>query len=106
MTRCISGEHDFPIEDGQGAYCPEHGVTLLWKCSVFAWGNLFAEPGRLDSSAFPWLSDLTDEQAYEFLDEVIRAAQEAETRTAFLHALDDLVEQCSPAPTLRYEVRP
>nr|WP_078585487.1 hypothetical protein [Streptomyces anulatus] len=23
--------HDFPVEDETGAYCPEHGVTLLWR---------------------------------------------------------------------------
>jgi hypothetical protein len=28
----------------------------------------------LHSSAFPWLSTLTDEEVYEFLDQVIRAA--------------------------------
>lgn len=30
-------------------------------------------------SAFPWLSNITDERAYEFLDQVIRAAQDAGT---------------------------
>ncbi|MDJ0460567.1 hypothetical protein [Streptomyces sp. H27-C3] len=32
MTRCVKGpySHDFPIEDDEGAYCAEHGVTLLW----------------------------------------------------------------------------
>ncbi|MFE9865850.1 hypothetical protein ACFYPZ_24450 [Streptomyces sp. NPDC005506] len=30
MTVCIKGEHDFPVEDETGAYCAEHGVTLLW----------------------------------------------------------------------------
>ncbi|MFI2791303.1 hypothetical protein, partial [Kitasatospora sp. NPDC018614] len=33
----------------------------------------------MHSTAFPWLSRLTDEEAYEFLDEVIRAAQDAGT---------------------------
>jgi hypothetical protein len=33
------------------------------------------------SSAFPWLSDLTDEQAYELLDQVIRAVQDTDTGT-------------------------
>lgn len=28
---CIKGDHDFPVEDSQGAHCPEHGVTLLWR---------------------------------------------------------------------------
>ncbi|MFC9653227.1 MULTISPECIES: hypothetical protein [unclassified Streptomyces] len=30
MTRCVTGGHDFPYEDETGAYCHEHGVTLLW----------------------------------------------------------------------------
>ncbi|MFI5755606.1 hypothetical protein [Streptomyces sp. NPDC051569] len=30
MTECVSGDHDFPIEDEAGAYCEEHGVTLLF----------------------------------------------------------------------------
>lgn len=30
MTLCLTGGHDFPIEDATGAYCPQHGVTLLW----------------------------------------------------------------------------
>ena len=42
----------------------------------------------MHSSAFPWLSDLTDEEAYAFLDDVTTAAQDAGTHTAFLHALD------------------
>jgi hypothetical protein len=29
MTRCPKGPHDFPIEDDTGAYCAEHGVTLI-----------------------------------------------------------------------------
>ncbi len=60
----------------------------------------------MQSSAFPWLNDFTDEQAYEFLDEVIRAAQDAGTHTAFLHALDALVEQHTPTPTLPRGVMP
>ncbi|MEU6635689.1 hypothetical protein [Streptomyces rochei] len=58
----------------------------------------------MDSSAFPWLRRLTDEEAYEFLDEVIQAAHLAGTHTAFLHALDVLVGQ--HAPTLPHGVRP
>ncbi|MGV9698978.1 hypothetical protein ACWDTR_24870 [Streptomyces sp. NPDC003470] len=54
----------------------------------------------MHSSAFPWLSRLTDEEAYEFLDEVIRAAQDAGTHTAFLHTLDTLVDKHSPTPAL------
>ncbi len=31
--RCYAegGAHEFPVEDDTGAYCPEHGVTLLWR---------------------------------------------------------------------------
>jgi hypothetical protein len=58
------------------------------------------------SSAFPWLSALTDEAAYEFLDEVLRAAQDAGTHTAFLHALDVLVARHAPAPELPHGVMP
>ncbi|MFD8685388.1 hypothetical protein [Streptomyces sp. NPDC059651] len=43
----------------------------------------------MESSTFPWLIDLTDEQAYEFLGEVIHAAHTAGTRTGFLQALDE-----------------
>ncbi|MFE0451577.1 hypothetical protein ACFW2D_09850 [Streptomyces sp. NPDC058914] len=106
MTLCTSGDHEFPIEDETGAYCPEHGVTLLWHPPGFAWDDLLSEPGRLHSSAFPWLSELTDEQAYEFLDEVIQAAHDAGTHTAFLHALDVLVGQHAPTPTLPHGVMP
>lgn len=31
MTLCPSGRHPFPIEDDTGAYCPEHGITILPK---------------------------------------------------------------------------
>jgi hypothetical protein len=58
------------------------------------------------SSAFPWLSDLTDEEAYAFLDDVITAAQEAGTHTAFLHSLDVLVGQHAPTPALPHGVMP
>jgi hypothetical protein len=60
----------------------------------------------VDSSAFPWLSDLMDEQAYEFLDDVIRAAQDAGTHTAFLHALDSIVDQHAPIPALPHAGMP
>jgi hypothetical protein len=32
MTYCIHGgrSHEFPIEGETGAYCKEHGVTLLY----------------------------------------------------------------------------
>ncbi|SBU97610.1 hypothetical protein YW5DRAFT_05581 [Streptomyces sp. Ncost-T6T-1] len=31
--RCYVEEdaHESPVEDETGAYCPEHGVTLLWR---------------------------------------------------------------------------
>nr|WP_086778731.1 hypothetical protein [Streptomyces fimicarius] len=31
--RCfvVGGVHEVPSEDETGAYCPEHGVTLLWR---------------------------------------------------------------------------
>ncbi|GAA3647741.1 hypothetical protein ACG5V6_08825 [Streptomyces chitinivorans] len=45
----------------------------------------------MDSSAFPWLCHLSDDQAYEFLGELIEAAQDAGTCTAFLSRLDALV---------------
>jgi hypothetical protein len=60
----------------------------------------------VDSTAFPWLSKLTDEQAYQFLGEVIDAAQDAGTHTAFLRRVDVLVAQHTPAPTLPHEVMP
>ncbi|MEU8886755.1 hypothetical protein [Streptomyces sp. NPDC048442] len=33
MTYCFHGDrsHSFPVEDESGAYCAEHGVTLLWN---------------------------------------------------------------------------
>ncbi|MFC4609704.1 hypothetical protein ACFO9E_18065 [Streptomyces maoxianensis] len=43
----------------------------------------------MESRAFPWLGKLTDEEAYEFLGEVIEAAQAAGTHTSFLRALDE-----------------
>ncbi|WP_250301991.1 hypothetical protein [Streptomyces sp. A 4/2] len=30
MTDCPRGDHAFPYEDNTGAYCEEHGITLLW----------------------------------------------------------------------------
>ncbi|MFD4221975.1 hypothetical protein [Streptomyces griseus] len=31
--RCFTegDAHESPVEDETGAYCPEHGVTLLWR---------------------------------------------------------------------------
>lgn len=48
MTRCVSGgaSHDFPVEDSVQAYCPEHGVRLVWKCPV---GLLPAEAPSADA---------------------------------------------------------
>ncbi|CAL9458176.1 hypothetical protein SUDANB15_02562 [Streptomyces sp. enrichment culture] len=44
MTMCIHGDHEFPIEDETGAYCPEHGVTLLWNPPDFTWDDVLSEP--------------------------------------------------------------
>ncbi|QDN81270.1 hypothetical protein FNV64_41910 [Streptomyces sp. S1A1-7] len=60
----------------------------------------------MKSIVFPWLSDLPDEQAYEFFGEVIEAANAAGTHTAFLQTLDALVverrdEQRSPSSLAR-----
>ncbi|MFE2086537.1 hypothetical protein [Streptomyces sp. NPDC057582] len=46
MTACIRGEHDFPVEDEMGAYCEEHGVTLLWHGPLITAADL----GRDDAS--------------------------------------------------------
>ncbi|MFI5974824.1 hypothetical protein [Streptomyces sp. NPDC051452] len=46
MTMCIHGDHEFPIEDETGAYCEEHGVTLLRNPPDFGWDDLLEEPGR------------------------------------------------------------
>ncbi|MFJ8508649.1 hypothetical protein [Streptomyces avermitilis] len=46
MTKCIHGDHEFPVEDETGAYCEEHGVTLLWNPPHFDWDDLLSEPGR------------------------------------------------------------
>ncbi|MGQ5640867.1 MULTISPECIES: hypothetical protein [unclassified Streptomyces] len=45
MTKCIHGDHEFPVEDSTGAYCEEHGVTILWNSQHFEWDDLLAEPG-------------------------------------------------------------
>ncbi|MFE4959631.1 hypothetical protein ACFRCW_38010 [Streptomyces sp. NPDC056653] len=45
MTGCIKGEHDFPVEDETGAYCAEHGVTLLWHHDAeITWDDPLAAP--------------------------------------------------------------
>lgn len=31
MTACVHGGHEFPEEDEEGAHCPQHGVTLLFR---------------------------------------------------------------------------
>ncbi|MZF53573.1 hypothetical protein GTX53_06830 [Streptomyces sp. SID5594] len=35
--------HDFPIQDDTGAYCPEHGVTLLWRGEPITGADLVQE---------------------------------------------------------------
>ncbi|CAD5960764.1 hypothetical protein ACPXCO_17910 [Streptomyces cyaneofuscatus] len=35
--------HDFPIEDDTGAYCPEHGVTLLRRGEPITGADLAEE---------------------------------------------------------------
>ncbi|MFI5756646.1 hypothetical protein [Streptomyces sp. NPDC051569] len=40
MTECVSGEHDFPDEDETGAYCEEHGVTMLFHGPPITPGDL------------------------------------------------------------------
>ncbi|MEV8393648.1 MULTISPECIES: hypothetical protein [unclassified Streptomyces] len=40
MTGCVKGGHDFPYEDETGAYCHEHGVTLLWRGDPIAGSGL------------------------------------------------------------------
>ncbi|QHA04619.1 hypothetical protein GQF42_16140 [Streptomyces broussonetiae] len=60
----------------------------------------------MESNAFPWLHALADEDTYEFLDEVIRAAQDAGTHTAFLGRVDQLVAQHAPSPALPHGVSP
>ncbi|MER5915826.1 hypothetical protein ABT124_36795 [Streptomyces sp. NPDC001982] len=59
----------------------------------------------MHSIAFPWLSDLDELEAYEFLDQVLRAAHDAGTHTAFLHALDALAAQYEP-PHILLAVQP
>ncbi|MEW2067882.1 hypothetical protein [Streptomyces sp. NPDC007346] len=43
--RCFAegDAHDFPIEDHTEAYCPEHGVTLLWRGEPIAGADLAEE---------------------------------------------------------------
>lgn len=52
MTRCVSdgASHDFPVEDSVQAYCPEHGVRLVWKCPA---GLLPAKAQAADPSDEP-----------------------------------------------------
>lgn len=51
---CISGDHDFPSEDDEGAYCPEHGVTLLFHGPPITPEDLGHErPSRSDRYALP-----------------------------------------------------
>lgn len=54
MTKCLKGAHDFPIEDDTGAYCHEHGVTLLWNGAPITDDDLGpAHRTRLDRPALP-----------------------------------------------------
>ncbi|MEV0035088.1 hypothetical protein [Streptomyces sp. NPDC050804] len=48
MTRCAKGQHDFPIEDEAGAYCPEHGVTLVWHSPPASDASQPDTPGDTD----------------------------------------------------------
>lgn len=52
--RCYAegGAHEFPVEDDTGAYCPEHGVTLLWRGEPIAAAGLAEEAdAHLDEPA-------------------------------------------------------
>jgi hypothetical protein len=33
MTWCPKGDHGFPVEDEYGAYCPQHGISLVWHAA-------------------------------------------------------------------------
>lgn len=98
MTRCISGDQNFPTEDETGAHCDEHGVPLLWHAPDFVWDDLLPQHGCLDSTAFLWLSALTDKQACGSLDQEIQAAHDAGMHTAFLLALDVLMARTRHPP--------
>ncbi|MFD5984589.1 hypothetical protein [Streptomyces cyaneofuscatus] len=44
MRCCAEGDaHDFPIEGDTGAFCPEHGVTLLWRGEPITGADLARE---------------------------------------------------------------
>lgn len=49
MTLCATsaGIHRFPDEDESGAYCEEHGVSLVWR-----------EPHDVDRPPHPFLAAL------------------------------------------------
>ncbi|MFF3558991.1 hypothetical protein ACFYXS_02965 [Streptomyces sp. NPDC002574] len=49
----------------------------------------------MESTAFPWLRELTDEEAYRFLGELIEIAQGAGGHTTFLRRIDALVFEWS-----------
>lgn len=54
MTRCPKGQHDFPIEDDSGAYCEEHGVTLIWHGDPIAKDGLSHDnPSRRNRVSMP-----------------------------------------------------
>ncbi|MER8073771.1 hypothetical protein ABTZ59_36735 [Streptomyces sp. NPDC094034] len=47
MTKCPGGDHDFPVEDDDGARCEEHGITLLWNGPPITEDDLLTEAGAL-----------------------------------------------------------
>ncbi|MFJ9106499.1 hypothetical protein [Streptomyces sp. NPDC102283] len=55
--RCVAegDAHDFPVEGESGAYCPDHGVTLLWRgdpiTAADATGGAGAGPDGLSAGA-------------------------------------------------------
>ncbi|WP_371538339.1 hypothetical protein OG210_21765 [Streptomyces sp. NBC_00466] len=49
----------------------------------------------MQSSTFPWMNDLNDLEAYEFLEGLIELAQTAGSPTGFLRALDEHVSTWS-----------
>lgn len=49
---CVKGDHEFPEEDDQGAYCTEHGAMLLFRGDPIAPEDLAHDyPGRPDRLA-------------------------------------------------------
>ncbi|MFF2640300.1 hypothetical protein ACFVUB_10955 [Streptomyces niveus] len=51
---CVHGDHEFPLEDAEGAYCTEHGVTLLFHGPPITPEDLGHDyPSRPDRYALP-----------------------------------------------------